>query len=122
VKSLQIVHIRELDYAHKYANRQALQTLFSERSCGDDVLLLRDGLLTDTSYANVALFDGQQWYTPARPLLRGTARARYLKEGILREADIRLEELRHFQKLKLINAMMNWEEGPVVDTEKIMAI
>lgn len=119
VNSLEIVHIEELKYAHKYADRQALQSLFQQRAYGDDILMVRDGLLTDTSYANVALYDGRQWWTPAQPLLPGTARARYLEQGSLQETDIPYRALDHYQKIKLINAMMEWEEGPVIFPEKI---
>lgn len=119
VNSLEIIHLDELNYAHKYADRQALQSLFQQRAYGDDILMVRDGLLTDTSYANVALYDGRQWWTPAQPLLAGTARARYLEQGSLQETDIPYRALGQYQKIKLINAMMEWEEGPVIFPEKI---
>lgn len=119
VSALQLCEIQQLDYAHKYADRQALQAHFMERTYGDDVLLIRDGLLTDTSYANVALYDGNRWLTPASPLLAGTARARYLEAGLLHPADISYQELGRFEKIKLINAMMSWEEGPTVSTEQL---
>jgi 4-amino-4-deoxychorismate lyase len=117
VRALQMLKIRDLDYAYKYADRQALQSLFDSRTYGDDVLLIRDGLLTDTSYANVALYDGHKWVTPAQPLLSGTARARYLESGLLHSADIPYQALEQFVAIKLINAMMPWEEGPVVSPD-----
>ena len=46
---------------------------------------MKQGLLTDTSIANIALSDGTHWYTPAHPLLKGTKRAALLEEGILQE-------------------------------------
>ena len=33
----------------------------------DEILIIRDNHLTDTSYTNVALYDGQQWFTPLYP-------------------------------------------------------
>ena len=99
-----------LMYGHKYADRQAINTLFARRGAADDILLVRDGLLTDTSYANVALFDGKCWYTPAHPLLEGTQRARLLAEGILHPIDIRPADLPRFESIKLINAMLDWEQ------------
>lgn len=119
VKSLELVQVKDLDYAHKYADRQALQTLFEQRTYGDDILMVRDGLLTDTSYANVALYDGDRWFTPAQPVLLGTARTRYLDDKRLHPADIKVADLKRFQKLKLINAMMEWKEGPEVEIRNI---
>ena len=54
----------------------------------DDILIIRNGLITDMSYANVAFFDGTQWLTPRIPLLAGTCRERLLETGPIREADI----------------------------------
>lgn len=109
VHTLKLVQANHLDYAHKYADRTAINHLFAQRGPADDVLMLRNGLLTDTSYANVALYDGTSWYTPARPMLPGTQRARLLREGILHPANIRPADLPDFQYMRLINAMLVWE-------------
>lgn len=120
VEALQMVQVEtNFDYAYKYADRNALQDLFSGRTFGDDVLLIRNGLLTDTSYANVALFDGQSWYTPARPLLVGTARNRLIAERQLQIADIYQQDLPTFQTLRLVNAMMDWDEAPNIPIGQI---
>ena len=37
----------------------------------DEILITRNGLLTDTSIANIALFNGKEWHTPKHPLLKG---------------------------------------------------
>jgi 4-amino-4-deoxychorismate lyase len=120
VRALQMVHINDTFlYDHKYADREKLQALFAARTFGDDILLVRNGLLTDTSYANVALFDGSNWYTPLQPLLAGTARARLLHEEYLKEADIHLDDLSAFQQIRLINAMMDWEKAPVISMDQL---
>jgi 4-amino-4-deoxychorismate lyase len=58
----------------------------------------------------VALFDGKQWLTPARPLLRGTQRERLISEGLVNPADIRVDDLAHFEKVRIINAMIRFED------------
>ncbi|PHN06745.1 aminotransferase class IV [Flavilitoribacter nigricans] len=119
VTAVQLVQADNVQYAHKYADREALQQLFRDRTYGDDVLLIRDGLLTDTSYANIALFDGSKWFTPARPLLPGTARGRYLRAGLIHAADIHVQDLPQFREMRLINGMMEWEEAPRIAVEQI---
>jgi 4-amino-4-deoxychorismate lyase len=109
VRSLALVDANGLKYGYKYADRQAINNLFARRGSADDILLVRDGLLTDTSYANVALFDGNRWHTPAHPLLQGTQRARLLAEGILHPSDVRPANLPQFESIKLMNAMLDWE-------------
>jgi len=63
-------------------------------------------LVTDSYYANIALFDGNNWYTPSRPLLEGTKRMKYLENGKLKRKDITVEDLKNFTKISLFNAMI----------------
>ena len=119
VRSLALVDTNGLKYGYKYADRQAINTLFARRGSADDILLVRDGLLTDTSYANIALFDGNRWHTPAHPLLEGTQRARLLAEGILHSADIRPADLPHFEHIKLMNAMLDWEHTTPIPIQAV---
>lgn len=110
IRSLQLVVGDHLDYRFKYADRQSINYLFAHRGIADDILMVRNGLLTDTSYANIALFDGNCWFTPAQPLLEGTQRARLIQEGILLPINISLDDLPRFELVKLINAMLDWEQ------------
>ncbi len=119
VRSLRLIVADGLYYPYKFADRQALTALFAQRGPADDILMVREGLLTDTSYANVALFDGIHWFTPARPLLEGTQRARLLCEGQLQAADIRPADLSHFTAIKLVNAMLSWEQTSPVPIEAV---
>lgn len=111
VQSLQLVNTEDLDYAAKYADRSALN-LLTQQSQSDDILIVRNGYISDTSYTNIAFFDGNTWFTPSTSLLKGTRRAQCLAEGIIQEALIQPADLLHFKKLKLINAMMTWDESP----------
>jgi len=65
--------------------------------------------VTDTSIANIAFYDNGMWKTPKNPLLKGTTRARLIDEGKLIEADIRVNELRNFSKVALLNAMIDFD-------------
>ena len=111
VQSLQLVNAEDLDYAAKYADRSALNVL-TQQSQTDDILIVRNGCISDTSYTNVAFFDGNTWLTPSTSLLRGTRRAQLLNEGIIQETIIQPADLLRFTKIKLINAMMTWDESP----------
>ena len=111
VNSLRLVDGTGTDYRFKSADRGGLDRLFGLRDGCDDVLIVSDGRLTDTSFSNVVLYDGREYYTPARPLLRGTKRERLLAEGKIREAEIRATDLPAFERLFLINAMIDLEDG-----------
>ncbi len=119
VKSLKLVDGNHIDYLYKYADRFAINELFAGRGTYDDILMVKHGLITDTSYANVILYDGQYWYTPANPIMHGTCRARLMEEGKVLPADIYVEHLKDFQEIRLINAMMNIDQGPRVPVAKV---
>lgn len=114
VRSLRVVEGDHLSYSRKYADRSGLRELYGRRGSCDDILITQRQHITDTSYANVALHDGSHWYTPAWPLLRGTRRAYLLEAGVLRASLIRLRDLHNFEHIRLINAMLPWEDGPTL--------
>ena len=110
IRKLQPVQADGLDYALKYADRSALDALLLQKGDADDILIVKNGLVTDTSIANIAFFDGQRWMTPRHPLLQGTTRARLLDEQKIFEREIHLDDLDEFSHFALLNAMIGFEE------------
>lgn len=110
IHSLRLVDGGDIDYHYKYADRSRLNELSLMKDGCDEVIIVKDGLLTDTSFTNIALYDGRQWLTPRRPLLAGTHRQRLLDEGVIHESDIMASDLQHFDRIRLINAMVDWGE------------
>ena len=109
VASLRLVTSDKIDYSYKRTNREELNELFGRRGDADDILIVKDGYLTDTSIANIALYDGNSWYTPAHPLLRGTKRAELLDNQLIVEKDISWLQLDDYTHIMLFNAMIDWE-------------
>lgn len=105
VRSLQIVADNDIDYRFKSLNRSGLLRLKEQQKTGDDILIVKNNHITDTSFTNVALYDGDKWYTPTTPLLYGTCRARLLTESKIHERTITLSQLSNYSHLSLINAM-----------------
>ena len=105
---LRLVVDDAMDYTNKRTDRSVLEAAFACRDGADDVLIVRRGLLTDTSIGNVALLRDGAWLTPRSPLLAGTRRAALLAEGVITEADVWQIELSSFQKLRVFNAMIPW--------------
>jgi 4-amino-4-deoxychorismate lyase len=107
-KTFQILQ-SNLDYNYKYADRTLLEKLKTEGFPYDEIIIEKDGLLTDTSIANIAFFDQNGWITPKKPLLRGTLREKLLNEGFLEEKKINRESLKHFSHFALMNAMIGFQ-------------
>ena len=109
ISRLKLLHADDLEYSKKYANREALDALFAQREACDDIVIVKNGLLCDTSIANIALFDGKQWVTPKRPLLAGTTRERLLENGFLTTRDIRVKDLQEYTQIAVMNAMIDFD-------------
>ncbi len=110
IRSLKIVETDMESMPYKSENRKKLIDAFEKRGNCDDVLLVKNGLLTDTSYTNVALYDGTNWMTPRKPLIYGVNRAELLEKNIILEKDILLNELGNYKKIRLFNAMIEFGE------------
>ncbi len=108
ITSLRLVESDTIDYTYKSTNREDLNVLYARREMADDVLIVKDGYLTDTSIANVALYNGERWCTPSRPLLRGTKRAELLGKNLIVEKEILQTHLGEYSKIMLFNAMIDW--------------
>jgi len=108
-KKLSFAYSDSIEYGYKYENRDSLNNLkdkFLKES--DEILIIKNGLLTDTTISNIALFDGVEWVTPKTPLLKGTVRDRLLKEGKLRELDIPENSIFNYKKIALLNAILDF--------------
>lgn len=110
ISSLKIVEDNHIQYDLKYSNRTHINHLLSQRGECDDVLIIRDGKITDTSYCNVALWDGSIWRTPKSPLLKGTKRQQLLDTGRIEVFDIPIGKIGSFERIRLFNAMINFGE------------
>ena len=119
VRSLKMVYSDSIDYRFKYADRSELEALFQQRGDCDDILVVKNGKITDSYYANVVFWDGKLWQTPDTPLLSGTMRASLLADGLIQESRITPEDLRRYEKFKLINAMNNLQSAPDIAIESI---
>lgn len=117
IRTVAIVHDDTIDYTYKSTDRSHLNALLAASGC-DEIVIVKRGLVSDASSANLVLEDRTgALYTPSTPLLAGTKRESLLEAGIIRERDIRPEELPAAAKICLINAMIDLDDG--VEVPKI---
>ncbi len=119
IRSLQLVRDDLIAYAFKYEDRRNLKALFDRRGMADDILIVKNGKVTDSYFCNVVFEKGGLLYTPSACLLRGTKRQQLLESGIIREKPIGEEEIPDFEKVYLINAMIDLKDEIAVDIEKV---
>lgn len=108
IQTLRIVP-SDIEYSLKYANRDALNALLESNKDVDEVIIEKNGYLTDTTISNIAFYDGEQWFTPLKPLLEGTMRAKLIDEGFLHTKDVKKEDLYNYSQVALMNAMIGFK-------------
>lgn len=116
IKKIKLIENNEIDYSFKFENRIIFRELKREN---DEILIIKNNQITDTSFSNIVFFDGKKWVTPVTCLLNGTMRQSLLQSGKVKEAEIKVGDLKYFKSFKLINAMMNLEESPELDLSVI---
>jgi 4-amino-4-deoxychorismate lyase len=117
VYTLKLVVADDLEYDHKYLDRTCLTSLI-EKEHADDVLIVKNGFITDTSYSNIAFTDGRNWFTPDTPLLKGTMREMLLRKGILKTERINTDKLMRYTQFRLINSMLEFD-SPLLPVNNI---
>lgn len=121
INSLRLVYNDQIDYSHKACDRDALSELFVQKGDCDDILIVKNGCITDSYLANVVFLENENWLTPDTPLLPGCMRAKLLEEGRISEARITPSDLQRFSRVRLINALNSMEEGIELPIEGIRA-
>ncbi len=114
IQKLIFVDIEDYEYSYKYEDRRFLYELLKHHPGYDEVIMIKNGLVTDATIGNIALEKNGKWYTPQYPLLNGTKRRKLLKEKILIPKNIKKEEIQEYDKIAIINAFLDLEESNIL--------
>ncbi len=120
ISSIGIVYSDSIEYHHKFADRSKLQSLL-EYSGKDEIIIVKNELITDTSYSNIVFVlgtadscDANSLITPRAPLLQGTQRQKLLDEKKIILGDVGVKDLVNFRGMILINSMLAIGESPIL--------
>lgn len=108
IATFQPVICDDIDYSLKFTDRTLLNRLLAQRGDCDEIMIIKQGKVTDCSIGNLAFRLGEHWFTPDSPLLAGTQRRYLLEQGILQEIPIFVEDVLKFDEIRVINAMNGW--------------
>ncbi|MGI6717715.1 MAG: aminotransferase class IV [Bacteroidales bacterium] len=117
IKSIRLLS-SDISYNKKYLDRSNINSLFAKRGNCDEIIIVKNGLVTDTSIANIAIRSSGKWFTPRKPLLKGTTRQRLIEQNGLLEKDISIDEFLKAEKIALMNAMIGFYELENLSIEK----
>ncbi|MEI6575689.1 MAG: aminotransferase class IV [Bacteroidota bacterium] len=107
ISTVALVEANSILYNHKYLDRSQFDEIRKQRPECDELIIVKDGYLTDSTYSNIAFFDGVNWFTPSNPLLKGVRRQSLLNSKEITEMLIPSTGLNKYITLSFINAMMD---------------
>ncbi len=120
IRTLKMIDAGDLEYHYKFINRDKINQLLKQKGECDDILMIKNGEICDTSYANIIVrADDHIWYTPSTYLLRGTKREYLLNEGLIREKVITPGNLGEFHELRLINSMIDIDDTDGIEVSSV---
>ena len=111
-KSFILIEDDTILYSYKFVDRSYIDKYLKNSSPDEQIIFIKNKVITDSSFSNLIFFDGYRWLTPARPLLLGTMRALLLAEWRIHEEHIGTNQLHLFKSFKLINALNSIEDSP----------
>ena len=110
IQSLKLINMFP-DYAYKFSDRKVMDDLLKLRDGCDEILIIRNGLVTDTSYSNVVFNKDGEYFTPNFPLLNGTKRQKLIKDRVIKEIEIGVDSIKEYEHVWLINALLDIEDN-----------
>ncbi|MEI6347572.1 MAG: aminotransferase class IV [Bacteroidota bacterium] len=113
INKVKFVHVdSNFDYTFKYSNRVQIDELRDINSEYDEIIMVKNGYLTDSSIANLVLKQKDKLYTPNTPLLEGTQRKYLIMKDRIIEKQILYKDLGDFEGVFFINSMLPFERAP----------
>jgi len=109
IKKFKLIFNDDILYNYKSTNRKLLNDLYDQKNNADEIIIIKNGFVTDTSIANIAIFYDNYWATPRLPLLEGTTRHRLLDKKFLIKKDITIKQLEKTKTIALMNAMIDFK-------------
>ena len=86
----------------------------------EEIIVVKNNHITDTSYTNILFLKGKEWFTPTTYLLNGVMRQHLLHEKKIKETEITLQNIKEFSHFQLINAMNDFDDMFIYPIERIV--
>lgn len=118
IDHFQIVENNLYDYSFKFEDRKELE-MMKMKSKADEIIVLKNNHITDTSFSNLLFKKGKDWFTPTTYLLNGVQRQQLLNTKKIKEAEITLQNLKDYSHFQIINAMNDFDDMFIYPISKI---
>jgi len=119
INTVQLATHNSVEYSFKYKDRTVFEIL-KNKSQADDILIVKNGEITDFSFANVVFYSADnKAFTPKNPLLKGTKRQFLIDEKLITPLKIKISDMSNYKYLKPINALLDFDKTPLIDIRNI---
>jgi len=119
IHSFQLVENNSYDYSFKFEDRKELEKM-KIKSKSEEILIVKNNHITDTSFSNLLFLKGKDWYTPNTYLLNGVQRQHLLKTKKIKETDITLQNINQFTHFQMINSMNDFDDMFIYPLNRII--
>jgi len=119
IHSFQLVENNSYDYSFKFEDRKELERM-KMKAKAEEIIIVKNNHITDTSYSNLLFKKGKDWFTPATYLLNGVQRQNLLKQKKVKETEITLQNIKDFSHFQLINALNDFNENFIYPIGRIV--
>ncbi len=118
IEDFQLVENNSFDYSFKSEDRKELEKM-KMKSKAEEIIIVKNNHITDTSYSNLLFLKGKDWFTPSTYLLNGVQRQNLLKHKKIKETEITLQNMKQFSHFQIINALNDFDENFVYPLDRI---
>lgn len=118
IQDFQLVENNTFDYSFKFEDRKELEKM-KMKSKAEEIIIVKNNHITDTSFSNLLFMKGKEWFTPATYLLNGVQRQNLLKKKKIKEMEITLQNIKQFSHFQLINALNDFDDMFIYPIQRI---
>lgn len=119
IQDFQLVENNSFDYSFKFEDRKELDKM-KTRSKAEEIIIVKNNHITDTSFSNLLFLKGKDWFTPKTYLLNGVQRQNLLKHKKIKEAEITLQNIKEFSHFQIINALNDFNDMFIYPIDRII--
>ncbi|WP_292010957.1 aminotransferase class IV [Chryseobacterium sp.] len=119
LEDFQLVENNNFDYSFKFEDRKELEKM-KAKSRAEEIIIVKNNHITDTSFSNILFLKNKQWYTPSTYLLNGVQRQHLLKQKKIKELEITLQNIKEFSHFQIINALNDFDDMFIYPIQRII--
>ncbi|MDX9932578.1 MAG: aminotransferase class IV [Bacteroidales bacterium] len=120
IKKIEILECDpDFNYSFKYSDRSYLNSLLKSTCGADEIIISKNGFITDTSKANIVFEKSGKYYTPDTFLLNGTMRQHLIRKGRIIQKAIKAKDIFSYENLYFINALNPLEMTPAISCKTL---